>query len=86
MQFFVLIPNMLFILLSNWAMTIKMVKYERYFNSFVTLYINVVPAKNPSECFCLLNNISKDAEFHALSEYIIISVITFVYSHNNFEK
>ena len=64
----------------------KTAKYEQHFNSFVTFCTNVVPAKNPFECFYLLKNISKDAEFHGLSEYIIISVITFVYSYNNLQK
>ena len=86
MQFFALIPNMLFILLSNRSITIKTAAYEQHFNSFVTLCTNVVPTINPSKYFCLLKNISKDAEFHGLSEYIIISVITFVYSYNNLEK
>ncbi len=65
---------------------IRSAKYEQHFNSFFTLYIIVVPTKNLSKCFYLLSNISKDADFHALSDYIIISVIAFVYSHNNFEK
>ncbi len=64
----------------------KTTRYEQDFHSFVTFYTNVVSAKNAFECFCLLNNISKDAEFQALSEYIIISVITCVYSHSQFEK
>jgi hypothetical protein len=46
----------------------------------------VAPTKNLYASFCLLNNISKDAEFQALSEYIIASVITFVYSHNMLKK
>ena len=33
-----------------------------------------------------MNNISKDAEFQPLSEYIIASVITFVYSHDKLKK
>ena len=46
----------------------KTTRYEQDFHSFVTFYTNVVSAKNAFECFCLLNNISKDTAVDGLSE------------------
>jgi hypothetical protein len=37
--------------------------------SYPLITINVVPTKNPSEFFCSLSNISKDAEIQVVSEY-----------------
>jgi hypothetical protein len=86
MQLFVLIPNMLFILLSNGVITMKIAKYKQHFNSFGHSAAIVASRKNSCTFFSLLKIIPKDAEFHALSEYIFTSIITFVYSHNNLEK
>jgi hypothetical protein len=59
-------------------------------NNILTVFspsaVTVTPTKHLCTSFSLLNNISKDAEFQALSEYIITSVITFVYDHHRLKK
>ncbi len=64
----------------------KTAKYEQHFNSFGHSATIVAARKNSCTSFSLLKIIPKDAEFHALSEYIFTSIITCVYSHNNLEK
>ncbi len=64
----------------------KTTKYKQHFNSFGHSAAIVAARKNPYTSFALLKSIPKDAEFHALSEYIFTSMITFVYSHYNLEK
>jgi hypothetical protein len=76
MQFFVLIPNMPFILLSNGVITMKIAKYKQHFNNFGHSIAIVALRKNLYTSFSLLKIIPKDAEFHALSEYIFTSIIT----------
>jgi hypothetical protein len=47
---------------------------------------SVVPTIYSCTSFCLSNYTSKDAEFHALSEYIIFFGSTYFYNHNNVGK
>jgi hypothetical protein len=64
----------------------KTATYEQHFNSFGHSAAIVAARKNSCTFFSLLKTIPKDAEFHALSEYIFTSIIAFVYSHNDLEK
>jgi len=86
MQFFALIPNVLFILLPNLVKTMKTQSMDSILTIFSSSAAIVTSTKQLCTSFSLLNNISKDAEFQALSEYIITSVITFVYDHHKLKK
>ena len=64
----------------------KTTRYERFSMNFSLGPTSVVPAIYLCASFCLLNYTSKDAEFHALSEYIIFFESTYFYNHNNVGK
>jgi hypothetical protein len=74
------------ILLPNLVKTMKTQSMDNILTIFSSSAAVVTPTKQLCTSFSLLNNISKDAEFQALSEYIITSVITFVYDHHKLKK
>ncbi len=55
----------------------KTAQYKQHSNSLGHSVEIVAPSKNSYTHFALLKIIPKDAEFHALSEHIITSIITF---------
>ncbi len=64
----------------------KTTRYEKFSVIFSLGPTSVVPTIYSCASFCLLNYTSKDAEFHALSEYIFFFGSTYFYNHNNVEK
>ncbi len=66
-----------------------MVKRARYVQFCVTFSEGVAivdPIKESWTSFCLLTNVSKDAEFHGLSKYVTIFSSAYFYDSNKCEK
>ena len=82
MQFFTLIPNMLFVLFLCRTMTKKIVTYRCNFNNFTRFshfLHQFCPYYKTIQTFCPLSSISKDADFQGLSE----SELTFLGHHDS---
>ena len=65
---------------------VKRTRYVQFFVIFSEGVAIVAPIKRSWTSFYLLTNVSKDAEFHGLSEYVTIFLSTYFYNSNNCEK
>ena len=65
---------------------VKRARYVQFCVIFSEGVAIVAPIKQSWTSFCLLTNVSKDAEFHGLSEYVTIFSSTYFYNPNNCEK
>jgi hypothetical protein len=77
MQLFVLMPNMLFILLANQPILMKITSQNQHFDSFGHGVTIVSYRKILYIHFKVLETIPKDGGFHELSEYIITPISIF---------